>query len=218
VDGIDAELKILSMNGGLTIRGYSWFLRNLALPAGDLAFGQRSMHRLKFLEKAQWWDRGRLHAERDHLLREVISTSYREVPFYRQLMDQARVKPEDIRTAADLSRLPVCTKDMLRNGYPHLTTRLTGQRPYETHTSGSTGKNFAIMEDAETKGWYLASFLLALEWAGWRIGMPHLQTGMTLKRNFERELKDRVFRCHYVSAFDLDDAHIDRALDLLERH
>ncbi len=201
---------------GLTDRTWSWFLRNIMLPLGDLAFGQRMLARLKFLEQAQWWDRDRLHAERDRQLGQLMTTAYHEVPFYRTLMDQVRMKPGDFRTVADLSRLPVCTKGMLRAGYPHLTTRPTGQKTYEAHTSGSTGQNFAVMEDAETKGWYLASFLLSLEWAGWEIGEAHLQTGMTLTRDLSRRLKDRLFRCHYVSAFDLDDRHIDQALDELD--
>ena len=107
---------------------------------------------------------------------------------------------------------------MLRTGYPALTTRSTGQKTYESRTSGSTGQNFAVMEDAATKGWYLASFLLSLEWAGWEIGHPHVQTGMTLRRDLGRRLKDHLLGCHYVSAFDLDDAHIDEALDFIDAH
>jgi phenylacetate-CoA ligase len=197
-------------------RSMSWLLRNVVLPCGDIAFGQRLISRLRHLEQAQWWDRERLHAERDRLLGRVIRVAYCEVPFYRNLMDQARVKPEQIRTPADLARLPIATKDMLRAGHPQLTTRPTGQRTYESHTSGSTGKNFAVTEDAATKGWYLASFLLSLEWAGWRIGDPHMQTGMNLSRSVARKLKDGILRCHYVSAFDLDDRHVDAHLDLLD--
>ncbi len=202
----------------LAERSWGWMLDHAVLPAGDLVFGQRMISRLRFLQSAQWWAADRLHAERDRLLQSVIDTAYREVPFYRELMHSARVKPADIRTPADLFRLPVVTKDMLRSGYPRLTTRPTGQRPHEVHTSGSTGKNFAVMEDARTTGWYLSSFLLSLQWAGWRIGEPQLQTGMTLKRNLARTLKDRLLRCYYVSAFDLDDHHLDAALDRLDRH
>jgi phenylacetate-CoA ligase len=201
----------------LSDRTWSWLLRTLILPLGDRAFGQRMIHRLRFLEQAQWWDRERLHACRDRALNRMVTIAYREVPFYRQLMDKSRVSPEDIRCAADLKLSPVVTKDMLREGYPFLTTRNTGQKSYESRTSGSTGHNFAVMEDSETAGWYRASFLLSLEWAGWEIGQPHLQTGMTLTRSLDRRIKDRLLRCHYVSAFDLDDAHLDLALDLLER-
>lgn len=200
----------------LTDRAWSLVLRNALLPAGDAAFGQGMLRRLRFLEQAQWWDRERLYQERDRRLRQLITTAYNEVPFYRDVMDRSGLKPSDIRTPGDLPKLPVFTKASMRAGYPRKITRPTGQKTYESHTSGSTGENFVVLEDAATRGTYLASFLLSLEWAGWRIGEPHMQTGMTLHRNLPRRLKDAVLRCHYVSAFDLDDENIDRALDQLD--
>jgi phenylacetate-CoA ligase len=148
----------------------------------------------------------------------LIEVAYREVPFYRDLMDHAAVKPNDIRGPQDLGKLPIVTKKMLRAGYPHLTTRDTGMKTFEACSSGSTGTNFCVREDPDTTGWHRASFLLALEWAGWQIGEPHLQTGMTLQRSRDRWLKDLLLQCHYVSAFDLGDSQLDLSLDLLESH
>lgn len=196
---------------------WSWVLKNLALPAGDRALGQGMMRRLRFLERAQWWGPEALRARRDESLASLVEVAYREVPFYRELMDGARVKPSDVRRPEDLRRLPVVTKAMLRAGYPHATTRATGQKTYESSSSGSTGTNFSVREDQETGGWYRASFMLALGWAGWRFGEPHLQTGMTLSRDLPRRLKDALLRCRYVSAFDLSDRHLDATLGLMER-
>jgi phenylacetate-coenzyme A ligase PaaK-like adenylate-forming protein len=199
-------------------RFWSATLRKIILPAGDRLLEQGVMKRLVFLEKAQWWDREKLHSERDRLVRELIQTVYREVPYYRELMEKNRLRPEDIRTASDLSLLPVSDKDAFRAAYPDKLRRQTGKKIYQVSTSGSTGKNFFVMEDSETAGWYRASFLLALEWTGWTIGQPHLQTGMTLDRSVDRRLKDLFLRCHYVSAFDLTDSRLDANLDLLETH
>ncbi len=196
----------------------AWILRNVLLPAGDRLIGQQMMNRLKFLEKAQWWDREKLHNERDKLLSSVVNISYNEVPFYRQLMDDLRLKPTDIRGINDLQKLPVVTKDDLRIGFPEKVTRKTGQKTYIACTSGSTGKNFCVVEDAQTAGWYRASFMLELEWAGWAIGEPHMQTGMTLNRSLDRRLKDFFLSCHYMSAFDLSDSNLDANLDLIEKY
>jgi hypothetical protein len=67
----------------------------------------------------------------------------------------------------------------------------------------------------QTHGWYKASFLLVLKWAGWCFGQRHVQTGVELQRNLARRLKDAFFRCHYVSAFQLADTHLDATLDLM---
>jgi len=192
-------------------------LRGLVLPAGDAVLGQRMMRRLRHLEKAQWWDPDRVAAARDRALAELVRVAYAEVPFYRDHLDAAGVDPRAIATPRDLLRIPVVTKAMLRARYPDGTTRATGQRTFEACSSGSTGVNFCVREDMETAGWYRASFLLALEWSGWRIGEPHLQTGITPERRSERAWKDRILRCRYASAYDMTDAHLDRCLETIER-
>ena len=195
----------------------AWLLKNIVLPFGDLAFGHPMIKRLRFLEKAQWWNPARLQQYRDRLLHSTIKVSYNDVPLYRELMDQAGVTPDDIQHVADIKRLPVVTKAMLRTNYPHRCTRNTGRKTYESGTSGSTGTNFYVLEDNETAAWYRASSMLALEWAGWHLGERHLQTGMNLNRSLQRKLKDIALGCYYVSAFDLSDARLDQSLKLLDR-
>jgi phenylacetate-CoA ligase len=199
-------------------RFWSVFLKQILLPAGDLVLGQRMIERLRFLEEAQWWEPDRLAEYRDRLLRSLMEVSYRDVPFYRELMNSAKLRPTELSNPEALSRLPIVTKSMLRAAYPHHTTRATGFRVYEASSSGSTGANFFVMTDSYTEGWYRASFLLACEWAGWQIGEPHMQTGMTLKRSRGRWLKDIVLRCHYISAFDLSNSQLDQNLGVLDEN
>ena len=188
---------------------YEALLRNIILPTGDLLFGQRMVQRLRFLEKAQYWDEGQIRDFQNQELKKLISIVYREVPMYRQMFDEAQIDVESISTIDQLSRLPIVTKQMLKESFPKNSTRPTGQKVYEVKTSGSTGANLILYEDHATAGWYRASFMLALEWSGWRIGEAHLQTGMTLERGLERKLKDILMKCHYFSAFDLSDIKID---------
>lgn len=144
----------------------SWWLKNLVFPIGDRWLGQPMMRRLRFLEQAQWWPIERLLEERNRRLAALLSTVHREVPFYRDMMDAAKVRPEDIRTPADLVRLPVVDKTALRENYPDRLVRNTSSRAYESCTSGSTGAAFWFRLDRETFGICRASFLLALQWAG----------------------------------------------------
>lgn len=195
----------------------SKILRNIVLPLGDFIFGQQMIKRLIFLEEAQFWPPEKIAVKQNHYLKNLVQTAYREVPFYRDLFDSVNVSSSEINTSKDLLELPVVTKDMLRRAFPTRVTRPTGQKTYQASTSGSTGQNFFVMEDAFTAGWYRATFLLELDWAGWSIGEPHLQTGMTLKRSFDRHLKDWLLGCHYVSAYDLSDAHLEEILQIMEK-
>jgi phenylacetate-CoA ligase len=117
-----------------------------------------------------------------------------------------------------LQKLPVVTKAMLRPAYPDQTTRNTGQPDFEVCSSGSTGNPFRVREDADTAGQYRAVFLLMLEWSGWRIGLPHVQTGITPDRSGPKQIKDLLLRCRYIPAFDLTDPHLDTVLDFMDSH
>ncbi len=66
---------------------------------------------------------------------------YDNVEYYRNLMDEKGVKPEDIKCLADISKLPFLTKDDLREAYPYgmLATDLNNCVRIHS-TSGTTGK------------------------------------------------------------------------------
>lgn len=191
-------------------------LGSAVLATGDRLSGQGMFARLRFLERAQWWERERLHAERDRLLRDTIAVAYRDVPMYRELFDAAGVTLSDVRSAADLPKLPQLTKEVLRAHLPHGAARRTGRRTYEACSSGSTGRPLCLREDLVTAGRYRAAFLLAARWSGWRVGERHLLFGVNPGRGQGRRLKDALLRCTYVSAYDLTDAALDRALARLE--
>lgn len=198
-----------------TLSGF--FLKNFILPAGDLFYGQRMMKRLRDLEKNQWKDPKEIKRKRDELLRKTVNTAFNESAFYKNLFTQAGTGPDEVKTAEDLWKIPVVTKEMISKAYPEGIVRAGAGKTYEVRTSGSTGKNFKVTEDNETAGWYRASFLLSLEWAGWKFGQKHLQTGITPERDFQKRMKDSLMGCSYFSAYDLTDGALDRMLLEIEK-
>ena len=52
-------------------------------------------------------------------LRATVRYCYEHVPFYRKRFREAQLKPEDIRSLADLARIPFTVKDDLRDHYPY---------------------------------------------------------------------------------------------------
>lgn len=199
-------------------KSWNWLLKQVVFPLGDLATRQNMMQRLDYLEKAQWWEPERIEQTRNQSLAQLVSIAYSEVPYYREIMDQAGVRAEDIRTPEALRKIPVSTKESLRANYPERVSRPTGRKTYEASTSGSSGTNFYVREDSDTAGRYRACFLLALEWAGWHFGEPQVQTGISPHRSLDRKFKDFLLQCHYISAYDLTDSHLDATLDLIEKH
>ena len=82
-----------------------------------------------------------LRALQEERLLEQVPYVYERVPFYRNKMDEAGVKPEDVRTLDDIRKLPFLTKDDLKDQYPYglLAVPLSECVRIQS-TSGTTGK------------------------------------------------------------------------------
>ena len=78
---------------------------------------------------------------------------YDNVPYYRNLMDQKGVKPEDIHGIEDLHKLPFLTKADLRDAYPYgLLAKPLSECVRIQSTSGTTGRRvvaFYTQKDIE---------------------------------------------------------------------
>lgn len=63
--------------------------------------------------------REQIQAWQDERLVKQVKHVYEHVPYYRKKMEEKGVVPEDIRSTADLHKLPFLTKDDLRQAYPY---------------------------------------------------------------------------------------------------
>jgi len=83
-------------------------------------------------------DRRQLQAER---LKALVKRVYDRVPFYRNLFDQAGIKPEKVRGLQDLPYLPMTRKYNLRDQYPFGLFATPMREVVRIHaSSGTTGK------------------------------------------------------------------------------
>lgn len=85
--------------------------------------------------------REQIKAWQDERLAETVEHAYENVEYYRKKMDEKGVKPSDIKSTADLHKLPFLTKDDLREAYPYglLAVPLEDAVRIQS-TSGTTGK------------------------------------------------------------------------------
>lgn len=74
-------------------------------------------------------------------LKATVKRCYENVPFYRKKLDEAGIKPEDIKSLDDLEKLPFTTKDDLCENYPFGMFAVPMERIIRIHaSSGTTGK------------------------------------------------------------------------------
>jgi len=122
---------------------------------------------------------GKTPAERDRLVAYLVRTAYRNVPYYRDMMDRAGVDPAAIRSAAELRRLPITTKrallDTSENGFLH--RRAVPKRCHRVSTSGYTGYLLTIYYSWPEAYYRRAMLLLAMgrnARLSWPVSLVHV--------------------------------------------
>ncbi len=87
-------------------------------------------------------------------LKKLVARVYKTVAPYREKMDAAGVKPEDIQSLADLAKLPFTVKEDLRDNYPFGLFTVPMDEVVRVHaSSGTTGKPTVVgytKEDLKT--------------------------------------------------------------------
>lgn len=91
--------------------------------------------------KQQWLKLSELEELQNRMLRNILHHAYANVPLYHYKFKEAGIYPDDIKTPKDLSKLPLTTKEELRNNFPHRTIAdgVNLNKCWISHTGGSTG-------------------------------------------------------------------------------
>ena len=91
-------------------------------------------------ESMETASRESIHELQSRRLRAIVGHVYESNAIYRRLFDEKGIRPEDIRTAEDVVRLPFTGKDILRESYPLKMACVPRDQIVEMHmSSGSTG-------------------------------------------------------------------------------
>ncbi|HEC81267.1 MAG TPA: hypothetical protein ENI42_02410, partial [Thermoplasmatales archaeon] len=95
-----------------------------------------------------WRNREKIRRLQDKRLRKVVRYAY-NVPLYHNKYKELGIRPEDINGVHDIKKLPVITKDDIRNNFPDgvVAPGYNRDRAEKLSTSGSTGKPITIYVD-----------------------------------------------------------------------
>ena len=101
-------------------------------------------------------------------LRETVEYVYRYVPFYREAMDAADVKPADVCSLADVYKLPITRRDQLCENGSAFISRYPGLIPsVAVQTGGTTGKPVRVYMTNEELQYYAAGEAITGLIMGW---------------------------------------------------
>lgn len=91
--------------------------------------------------KRAYWSPRQLEEYQNRQLKRVIRHAYDYVPFYRRKLREAGLFPDDVKTKADLNKLPIIRKKEIKQNAPDLlAVGCDFKKLRKVSTSGSTGE------------------------------------------------------------------------------
>ena len=98
----------------------------------------------------QWQPATALADYQNERLRLLIRHAFDNVPHYRRVMDGLKLRPDDFRTAQDLPKLPVLTRDVFKTDPDSFRARNVSRRSLlRGETSGTTGSPMSVYWDKQ---------------------------------------------------------------------
>jgi phenylacetate-CoA ligase len=122
-------------------------------------FGSEFEQRLRELLDSEKWSSSEIEEYQKEKLRQLIRHTYENVPYYRERWKALKLSPADIRSREDLPKLPVLTKEDVRQNFSRLVSEKASKHDLVfRHTSGTTGKALHF---------YVTNPAVAFQWAVW---------------------------------------------------
>lgn len=192
---------------------YTALCSHLLFPLHEAVKGHASVAVRKRLEHSQWLSPGALADEQLSRLRAFLSEVGGRVPYYRALFEAQGFDPQGLNSVAELARLPLLDKTLIRRHTEAL--KADGHGPLTRYnTGGSSGEPLIFFMGKARRSHDVAAKWRATRWWGVDIGDPELVVwGSPVELGAQdrvRQLRDAVMRSSLLPAFEMSEGNLDR--------
>ena len=113
---------------------------------------RKAWHLYKLM-RSQWKSFEDLSKLQNKKLKAVIKYAYEYIPLYHRKFKEAGVKPDEIKTVKDLTKLPYTTKSEIQANFPNniVAKHIDIKKCHSAHTSGSTGTPLTVVYDEKAE-------------------------------------------------------------------
>jgi phenylacetate-CoA ligase len=199
---------------------YTRLVSGFLFPLHERLKGHDTVAIRRSLEQTQWWPPERLAALRLERLRGLLAHAAKHVPYYRAVFARIGFEPGDVRSLADLQRLPLLTKADIRANTDALKSE-TATALARSNTGGSSGEPLVFFVGKERVSHDVAAKWRVTRWWGLDIGDPEIVVwGSPIELGAQdrlRALRDRLLRTELLPAFEMSEANLERYVRRIRR-
>lgn len=202
---------------------YSAIAKHILYPVGERLLRTTLLKYLKELEETQWWSPEQLRELQNKNLRALIRHAYKNVSYYHHIFEERGLIDKDIQTVEDLPKLPILTKDDIRQNFHDLMANDSKKRkPFLNTTGGTTGDPLKYYIDMDVASINWAGMFRGWAWAGYKLGDKRATIAgsslVTDKPTFKTRARNIIERNLSLSALDMSEQIISSYARRLRRY
>jgi len=157
---------------------WSFFVRHIAMPMASFVTPHKAWKYCREYERADYDDPEERSQRVWQKLKALLEHAYENTEVYRGKFKEAGMTPDDVRSWEDFQRIPILTKQELRESFPEriVAENYRNKRLRFSNTSGTTGKPAILAQDIDDINYKYAVRLRARLLEGSRVGDRTLRT------------------------------------------
>lgn len=183
---------------------YGTVVKKIIFPLNEIREGTRIRNTMKFFEDSQYWPEERILEFQLKRLKAILNHAFKNTDFYRRRFNEVGFKPDSFKTFDDLQKIPILTKQDLKNHLSELmANNYAADQIHESTTGGTTADYTTFYRDNECLNFKLAATIRHDRWCGWDVGEKEaivwpasidFKSEPTVKTNLRNILLDRKLR------------------------
>lgn len=201
---------------------YSFLLKSIVLPIADKVMYTKVFFYYKLIKKMQGFSSKEIESWQNEKLKKLIHHAYQNTQYYRELFDELKISPNDIKTISDLEKIPILTKEIIKNNRQKLIpSNLDEIKHKYSSTGGSSGDPLQFNLDIDSWSYITANTIIYWEKYKYKYGDKFLAIGSSslfvndkksLKHSLYYKLKNRVG----VNGVEMSDEIIDGYVQMIK--
>ena len=192
---------------------YTGLVANILFPLQEKLKKHDTLAFRKALDDSQWWSPEKLETYRIERLRSMLAEVGKHVPYYRDCFAGLGFNPKDISSVADLQKLPLLTKAIIRKEGDRMKSDIA-QGLARLNTGGSSGEPLIFFIGTERVSHDVAAKWRATRWWDVDIGDPEIVVwGSPIELGTQdrvRAIRDKLMRTELMPAFQMNETNLDR--------
>jgi phenylacetate-CoA ligase len=139
---------------------------------------------------------------------------YEKVPFYTDWFNYNNLTPSDICNIGDLQKLPVVSKNEIRESPNKFKSKNLQLQKYNIlNSSGSTGEPFTYYISKDAYSMKYSAAIRGWSWMGYRLGDFYAKLSQNRRNTVIKKMQDAFNRCLYLYIPDLTSNTLHKIID-----